>query len=169
MDQSQINQQSEIILWTGKPLFKPYLMKHLLTYLTPLLINLVFLATCIAASLKHGEKYYDSFGFTTFTIIIILLTIQTLYKIVAYRNTQYWITKDAVYIHPGGMQTIADSIPKKKIIHIDITQSKQEEKLGAGTIVIDDGETKEDDGKEVKVYKYLYAIKDPVAAVRLLS
>jgi uncharacterized membrane protein YdbT with pleckstrin-like domain len=168
MNQPQNNQYPDVVLWTGKPLFKPYITDYILSTLSGLQLFLVFLTITLGGAILQHEKYNWA-AIVTFSVFIgVIYFIQTVLRIIGYRNVKYWITKDAVYIQKGVISAEVVSVHKKNMIRIDITKSRLEEKLGAGTIVIDDGETKEDDGKEVRVYKNLFAIKDPEAAVRLL-
>jgi hypothetical protein len=168
MNQPQNNQYPDVVLWTGKPMFKPYVTDHILKTVSGLQLFLVFLTITLGSTFLQHKKYNWEVIFIFSVFVSVMYFIQTVLHLIGYRNVKYWITKDAVYIQKGVISPEVVSVHKKNMIRIDITKSKREKKPGAGTIVIDDGETKEDDGKEVKVYKYLFAIKDPEAAVRLL-
>jgi Bacterial PH domain len=168
MDRNQESQFDDIVLWTGRPLFKPYLINHILSYQSTIRILITGLAISSIGSLGNNPGF-DWNTFLTFSAILCIAGIvQILLRIVSYRNIKYWITKDAVYIQNGVIRPVVISIQKDKIIYIDIKKSSAEEKQGAGTVIIDDGEIKKRDLDEYKVYKNLIAIKNPEEAVRLL-
>lgn len=108
------------------------------------------------------EWFFCFFGILCFAALI-----QILLKIIGHHNTKYWITKDAVYIQAGVLKPIITLIKKDKILFIDIEKSNAEKKYEAGTLVIDDGETKKGDLEDYKVYKRLIAIRHPEEAVGL--
>jgi hypothetical protein len=166
MSKTQENQFN--VLWTGKPLFKPYLLNHIFSYdstIQILLIGLIF-------PLLGGILDKTSFDWYSFIVFILLLCVgaivQTLLKIICYRNTKYWITKDALYIQTGLIKPKVVSIQKNRILFIDIEKTTTEQKHNAGTVIIDDGELKIRDLEEYKVYKKMIAIPNPEDAVRVL-
>ena len=168
MNRTQESQFNDFVLWMGRPLFRPYLINHIFSYKRTVQIVLISLTISLAGSLWDNTKFdwNNLVGFVA--ILCIVGFLQIILKIFGYHNTKYWITKDAVYIQTGVIKPTVASIRKGKILFIDIKKSTEEEKRGAGTVVIDDGELKRRDLEEYKVYKKLIAIKNPEEAVRLL-
>jgi uncharacterized membrane protein YdbT with pleckstrin-like domain len=168
MNSTEKSQFSDIVLWMGRPLFKPYLINHIFGYKSTIQILLIGLVISLFSSL-WDNKIFDWSNFLSFIIILCIAGIfQLLVKIIGYRNTKYWITNDAVYIQTGVIKSTVISIQKNTILFINVKKSDAEEKLGAGTIIIDDGEIKKKELEEYKVYKNLIAIKNPEVALRLL-
>ena len=168
MSKAQVNQFDDIVLWIGRPLFKPYLLNHIFSYESTIQILLIGLIFPLFGSVLNKTN----FDWKNFSVFVLLLSvgaiIQILLKIIGYRNTKYWITKDALYIQTGVISPNVISIPKNTILFIDIEKSSAEQKLNAGTVIIDDGELKKRDLEEYKVYKKLIAIANPEDAVRFL-
>lgn len=158
----------DIVLWQGKPLLRPYLINGIVANDWKIYLFITGFSVIMGSGLLKGEKFDLHILLTGLKILTIVCVVETLLWFVSYRNAKYWITKDAVYIQKGILSPKVISVQKKKIIRIDIEKSKAEKRLNAGTIIIDDGEIKDNDGKEEKVYKKLIAIEDPEAVVRLL-
>jgi membrane protein YdbS with pleckstrin-like domain len=168
MDSNRKSQFDDIVLWSGRPLFKPYLINHIFSYLSTIRILLIGLTIALSGSMWNNKKI-DWNSFLLFIVILsIAFILQVLFKIVGFRNIRYWITKDAVYIQTGAIRPGVILIQKSKILYANIEKSSAEEKYGVGTVIIDDGEIRKPDLDEYKVLKKLIAIKNPEKTIRLL-
>lgn len=65
MKTSDKNQFRDVVLWSGKPLFHPYLFNHILSYKSTIQILLIGLAIALTGSLLYKTKF-DWNGFFAF-------------------------------------------------------------------------------------------------------
>jgi uncharacterized membrane protein YdbT with pleckstrin-like domain len=105
---------------------------------------------------------------TTCLIIVTPVLLVILFKLLAYHKTKYWITKDALYLQTGFLNTKTLVVHKADIIHINLEQTPFEKRNNAGTVIIDCGEMERIDNNESKVLYKLEALRNPVEVIRLL-
>jgi membrane protein YdbS with pleckstrin-like domain len=168
MDEKYKNRFTDVVLWKGKPLFRPYLVKHIFSYNGVIQILLMGIGISIIGSLIN-KMNYDWKGFFSFVVVLCCAgAIQTLFKAISYNKTCYWITKDAVYIQSGLIKPEVTAIEVAAIRFVNIEKSAIEEKNNAGTIIIDCGETELRDNEEYKILHKLLAVANPEDVIRLI-
>lgn len=151
---------NQVILWEGKPEFKPYATIGFLDFIRSIAFG-CFVVTVFIILSKVGQFSLNWIAMTMILVISFLDgLIRFVIKILNYKKTSYRITDKRVYIKNGIIDSHVKEIGKDKIKHIDTNISKIERKYNAGTILIWTGEVKESDNQEVKVLYKFESVKD---------
>lgn len=157
----------EKILWQGTPMYTPFMMPRVLE----LFDTLKFLAfvTLITIAISKAGGYQLKYEYLLlFVLVVISISLIRLGKRhLDGRETTYYLTSRRVVIHNKNTTIITKSIDRSWIKALDLTTSKAEQKYGVGTILIDTGEVRQNDGQEEKVLYRLEAIPDPGSVLRM--
>jgi membrane protein YdbS with pleckstrin-like domain len=155
------------IMWTGKPMLKPFLIKKAQEEGRLIFFFLGFVALTFFGSLLSRSDY----GWTLVTIVFAILLIISAYKIISlvarYKKIQYVITDKLIILEDGSHEE-GTTIQKKEIKFIDVSATKVEKKYQVGTVFIHSGEfIKSEEGEKKKYYK-IECIPNPENIVRIL-
>jgi uncharacterized membrane protein YdbT with pleckstrin-like domain len=160
------SQLNDLVLWIGKPLFKPYLVTQIIAYKWTIIILLLGIGIPLIGTTLDGSLFNWENTIAFICIVTAIGIGQILLKIIGFKNRKYWITKEAVYIQSGVIRSSVRVIEKSKMVFIDVKKNKFDRKYNTGTIVIDCGETKRRDNEEYKIYQRLEAIQNPEEVLR---
>jgi hypothetical protein len=155
----------ENVIWHGKPEFKPYILLGLLRFASATkFLAFIWLLMLVSNMIGYGPNWGAMFMFAFLIVSIELFMLGRRYF--NYNSTHYFITNKRVIIRNAAHCT--KSLDRNLIIKLDIAASGVERKYCTGSILIDIGEVRNNDGQDQKVLYKLEAISDPEQVLRIL-
>lgn len=167
MAEDQQSQFDDVIIWIGKPLFKPYALHHILKIEDTIRFFVISIILFLLFSVFGGTIYNWKSLLIFILVVIGTHIIGISFKILNYKKIKYWITKEHLYIQ-NGLSRSPTIIEKKKIIFINTEISGIDKKYDTATVLIDTGEIKTEDTGKHKVYHRLESIENHTEVLRYL-
>lgn len=157
----------EKLLWEGRPEFKPFIVYGILDFLS----SLKFLAFAWAAFILLSKIGNNKLNWTLMWLIAFSITGISLFKLgkryFDQKAITYYLTNWRVVIVNKNATISIKSIARSSIKSLDIIVNKAEQKYHTGTILIDIGEVRDNDGKNEKIIYRLEAISEPENILRM--
>lgn len=158
----------EKLLWEGRPEFKPFIGYGVLDFLK----SLKFLAFAWAVIILLSKVGNYELNWTMMWLIAFTTIGIGLFKLgkryFDQKATTYYLTNWRVVIVNKNATISTKSIARSSIKSFNMQVSKAEQKYHTGTILIDIGEVRNNEGDTEKFIYRLEAIPDPENLLRLL-
>src|SRR5690349_21453666 len=165
---NSVKDDDEEILWTGKPVFVPYIFSGLGYGLYILVFGIVWVLVDVNTKHENAEgifKYFWLFGLIPlFQGLYIFLN-----KVLGYSNTVYAYSNKRVMMRTGFIGTDFKTIDYDKISDIEVTVNVIERFYNVGTIRFFSGRTKTDEGNTTKLYDHWTAIPNPYEVFKMVK
>lgn len=163
-----VKDNDEDILWTGKPIFIPYIFSGLGAGLFTIAFGIIWLLVSI--NFKNTDGTETSPFFWLFGLIPLL---QGLYvfgnRLFSFSNTAYGYSNKRVMMRTGFIGTDFKTIDYDKISDIEVTVNVIERMFNVGTIRFFSGRTQTDEGNTTKLYDTWSAIETPYEVFKMVK
>ncbi len=163
-----VKDNDEEIIWTGKPIFIPFIFSGLGAALFTLAFGIIWVLMIFTMYGKEGDNFNPFFW-----IFGLFPLLQGLYvflnKLLSYSNTAYGYSDKRVMMRTGFIGTDFKTIDYDKISDIEVTVNIIERMYNVGTIRFFSGRTQTNEGNTTKLYDTWCAIKDPYEIFKLVK
>ena len=163
-----IKDHNEVILWTGKPKFIPFIFTGILGGISTIAFAVVWLLTArdFGSNIDSNSTNY----FWLFGLIPLLAGLFAfLIKVFSFSNTSYSYSDKRVMMRSGFIGTDFKTIDYDKISDIEVTVSVVEKIYNVGTIRFFSGRTQTDEGNTTKLYDSWSAIENPYEVFKMVK
>jgi len=163
-----IKDHNEVILWTGKPKFIPFIFTGILGGIFTIAFAVVWLLTArdFGSNIDSNSTNY----FWLFGLIPLLAGLFAfLIKVFSFSNTSYSYSDKRVMMRSGFIGTDFKTIDYDKISDIEVTVSVVEKIYNVGTIRFFSGRTQTDEGNTTKLYDSWSAIENPYEVFKMVK
>jgi len=163
-----IKDDNEVILWTGKPKFIPFIFTGILGGIFTIAFAVVWLLTArdFGSNIDSNSTNY----FWLFGLIPLLAGLFAfLIKVFSFSNTSYSYSDKRVMMRSGFIGTDFKTIDYDKISDIEVTVSVVEKIYNVGTIRFFSGRTQTDEGNTTKLYDSWSAIENPYEVFKMVK
>ncbi|MEI7595725.1 MAG: PH domain-containing protein [Bacteroidota bacterium] len=163
-----IKDNDEVILWTSKPTFVPFILSGLGGGLIAIAVGVIWIIVSLFSSSES-----TAFGLALFWIIGLLPLVQGLFsflnRLLSYSNTVYAYSNKRVMMRTGFIGTDFKTIDYDKISDIEVTVNIIERIYNVGTIKFFSGRTKTDEDNTSKIYDTWCAIQNPYEIFKMVK
>ena len=163
-----IKDHNEVILWTGKPKFIPFIFTGILGGIFTIAFAVVWLLTArdFGSNIDSNSTNY----FWLFGLIPLLAGLFAfLIKVFSFSNTSYSYSDKRVMMRSGFIGTDFKTIDYDKISDIEVKVSVVEKIYNVGTIRFFSGRTQTDEGNTTKLYDSWTAIENPYEVFKMVK
>jgi len=163
-----IKDHNEVILWTGKPKFIPFIFTGILGGIFTIAFAVVWLLTArdFGSNIDSNSTNY----FWLFGLIPLLAGLFAfLIKVFSFSNTSYSYSDKRVMMRSGFIGTDFKTIDYDKISDIEVKVSVVEKIYNVGTIRFFSGRTQTDEGNTTKLYDSWSAIENPYEVFKMVK
>lgn len=162
-----VKDENEEILWTGKPVFIPYILTGVFAAIVILGFGVIWLLTARSFAKDFGGS--NNF----FWLVGFIPVAQGLYvflkRAFSFSNTAYAYSNKRVMMRTGFIGTDFKAIDYDKISDIEVTVNIVERMYNVGTIRFFSGRTQTNDGNITRLYDSWNAIKNPYEVFKMLK
>jgi len=163
-----IKNDDEEILWTGKPVFVPYLFGGLGSALYLIAFGIIWVLISLNVKPEKSEG-----GFEYFWLVGFLPLAQGLFvflnKLLSYPNTAYAYSDKRVMMRTGFIGTDFKTIDYDKISDIEVNVNIIERIYNVGSIQFFSGRTQTKEDNTIKLYDKWFAVRDPYVVFKLVK
>jgi len=162
-----VKDNDENMLWTGKPVFIPYLTSGISVDLFILVFTIGFMYITFTGEAESGNPS------NMFYIIALLPLIQRVYvfliKLLSFSNTAYAYSNKRIMIRTGFIGTDFKTIDYDKISDIEVKVSVIEKMFDVGTVRFYSGRTENTDNGIKKLTDRWIAITNPYEIFKMVK
>ncbi|PJJ61175.1 PH domain-containing protein [Hymenobacter chitinivorans] len=154
--------KDEQILWSGKPVFLPFVAGGLLMGFMGLAFGIIWLSV----NFNHQSETSGSDSGPGFFWLFGLLPLaqgiwSVMNRLLSYSNTYYAYSNRRIMMRTGFFGTSFKAIDFDKVSDIEVTVNFIERFYNVGSIQFFSGRTQSDEGNVTKLYDYWHAIRLP--------
>ena len=154
-----IKDKDERIIWTGRPIFVPYILSGLWAYSLYILFSIIWFA--LGTQVKPENDSSGGLGIWLSLLPLALFLFKFFSRLFSFSNTCYAYSDKRVMMRTGFIGTDFKIIDYDKISDVEVTVNFIERAYNVGTIKFFSGRTKTDDGNTTKLYDDWEAIPNP--------
>lgn len=162
-----IKSDDEEILWLGKPVFIPYILRSIWVNLFTIAFGVIWIVG--TKGISNGESDQNSWTWLFGLLALIHGGYMLLYQLFSFPNTAYGYSNRRVMMRTGFIGTDFKTIEHAKISEIEVNVNMFERWFNVGTIRFFSGQTETDDGETVKLYDGWISVKDPYTVFKMVK
>lgn len=163
-----IKDDKEVILWTGKPKFIPFILANFFAGIFIILFAIVWVFANRIWWTNNGNETSAYFWLLGLLPLIVGL-LGFLKRVFSFSNTAYSYSDKRVMMRSGFIGTDFKIIDYDKISDIEVTVSVVEKMYNVGTIKFFSGRTQTDEGNTTKLYDSWSSIENPYEVFKLVK